>query len=99
MNADIRRMQEITGNFWNRMKSSGKDSRLSQTIIPGWTESGLPSAAAPDRISFDIYFEEGTYQELTAAFAISDKYGFQKSLADMNEKIAGYSRMWWKEQT
>lgn len=45
-----------------------------------------------DRLSFDIYFEAGTYEELTAAFAISDKYDFAKALTGLNELFAGYSR-------
>lgn len=45
-----------------------------------------------DRLSFDIYFEEGTYEELTATFAISDKYDFLKALGQMDELFAAYSR-------
>lgn len=45
-----------------------------------------------DRLSFDIYFEEGTYEELTATFAIADKYDFIKTLGQMDELFAAYSR-------
>ena len=45
-----------------------------------------------DRLSFDIYFEEGTYQELTATFAIADKYDFAKGLKTLNELFAAYSK-------
>lgn len=45
-----------------------------------------------DRLSFDIYFEEGTYEELTATFAITDKYDFNKALTDLNERFAAYSK-------
>lgn len=45
-----------------------------------------------DRLSFDIYFEEGTYQELTATFAIADKYDFAKVLKTLNELFAAYSK-------
>lgn len=43
-------------------------------------------------LSFDIYFEEGTYEELTATFAISDKYDFKKASEQLNERFATYSR-------
>lgn len=45
-----------------------------------------------DSLSFDIYFEEGTYQELTATFAITDKYDFAKGLKNVNELFAAYSK-------
>lgn len=45
-----------------------------------------------DRLSFDIYFEEGTYEELTATFAITDKYDFNQALTDLNEQFAAYSK-------
>lgn len=45
-----------------------------------------------DSLSFDIYFEEGTYEELTATFAISDKYDFKKAAAQLNEQFAAYSK-------
>lgn len=45
-----------------------------------------------DRLSFDIYFEEGTYEELTATFAITDKYDFQNALTSLNDQFAAYSK-------
>lgn len=45
-----------------------------------------------DKLSFDIYFEEGTYEELTATFAITDKYDFNKALINLNEQFAAYSK-------
>ena len=45
-----------------------------------------------DRLSFDVYLEEGTYQDLTVTFAITDKFGFVKALTELNEAFAVYSK-------
>lgn len=45
-----------------------------------------------DKISYDVYFEEGTYQDLTMTYAITDKFDFNGTLTDLNTAFAGYSK-------
>ena len=45
-----------------------------------------------DSVSFDIYLEEGTFQELTATYAITDKFDFAGALNDLNEDFSVYSK-------
>lgn len=45
-----------------------------------------------DSVTYDIYFEEGSFGALTAAYAISDKYEFNNVLDEINKKFASYSK-------
>lgn len=45
-----------------------------------------------DKLTFDVYFEEGTFADLTVTYAITDKYDFKKSLSNLNEAFGAYSK-------
>lgn len=45
-----------------------------------------------DQISFDVYFEEGTFEELTVTYAIAEKYDFKAALEKLDSDFASYSK-------
>lgn len=45
-----------------------------------------------DKVSFDVYFEEGTFADLTVTYAVTDKFDFKKSLTNLNELFGAYSK-------
>lgn len=45
-----------------------------------------------DKVSFDVYFEEGTYQDLTMTYAIADKFDFSGTLTELNRAFESYSK-------
>lgn len=45
-----------------------------------------------DKVSFDVYFEEGTYQDLTMTYAIADKFDFSGTLTELNQAFESYSK-------
>ncbi len=45
-----------------------------------------------DKVSFDVYFEAGTYQDLTITYAIADKYDFNSALTQLDKDVEGYSK-------
>lgn len=90
-------VKEIRMADFNGTPSIQTDS-LFDSANESWEEVSLKFALGDyeiqdyDAVSFDIYFEEGTFSQLRAAYAIADKYDFDKALSRLNEDFSVYSK-------
>lgn len=100
--------EDIAGSYGTALKElklaefNGKASILADSLFASsndsWEEVSLKfplknyEIQEYDSLSFDVYLEEGTYQDLTVTFAITDKFDFNKALTGLNESFYNYSK-------